>query len=242
MILRSVPHPLDIVFEVWRSRNEDLAIEAFPLVLEESYRWKSMELNLPLPMLEQLKAAHGKIPCLESLTMKISYDLYNPLPIEELPEGVRSVFLNAPRLQRVVLRHAYGPSDFIFPLHITHLATFMGTLSNIETYQSLVECHLAIEDDFPEVSPSHPIHLPNVRRLFVSLPHMLPWLRLPLLNDLTILNVPGFELRGDDVSMINEFVYRSRCTLTRLAIYSPISHNPFFINDCLVSMDSLVSL
>ncbi|PBK90097.1 hypothetical protein ARMGADRAFT_934713, partial [Armillaria gallica] len=43
MILRSVQYPLDIVFEVGYSEIEDAAIEAFPVILEESYRWRSIE-------------------------------------------------------------------------------------------------------------------------------------------------------------------------------------------------------
>ncbi len=42
--------------------------------------------------------------------------------------------------------------------------------------------------------------------------------------------------------MMNEFVYRSHCTLTRLAIHHYVSHDPVFINDCLLLMDSLVYL
>ncbi len=119
----------------------------------------------------------------------------------------------------------------------------MSNLSNIETYQSLVECHLVIEGPGPHISPPHPIYLPNVRRLFVSSPELFPWLRLPSLDDLTISNGPNFRLDMSVlVLMMNEFVYRSRCTLTRLAIHNYVSHDPIFINDCLLLMDSLVSL
>ncbi|KAK0220428.1 hypothetical protein IW262DRAFT_1297500 [Armillaria fumosa] len=242
MILRLAQHPLDIVFEVGYSENDDLAIEAFPVILEESYRWRSVELALPLPMLEQLKVVRGRIPCLESLTMEISYDGHSPPSVAEPPEDVLNVFIDAPRLQKVVLHHARGPCDFISPLHITHLATSMGNLSNVEVYHSLVECHLTMKEGrFPY--PLHPMHLPNVRRLFISSPDLLPFMRLPLLDDLTISNGPNFESHGDAiVVMMNEFITRSRCTLTRLAIHNPISHNQLFINDRLLSMDSLVSL
>ncbi|KAK0452600.1 hypothetical protein EV421DRAFT_1898329 [Armillaria borealis] len=236
--------PAEELRDIGDSENEDAAIEAFPVILEESYRWRSMELNLSLPLLEQLKAARGKMPFLESLTMEISYERYDPPSIEELPEDVRRVFIDAPCLQRVILPHTRGPSDFMFPLHITHLATFMGNLSNIEAYQSLVECHLAIkEGPGPDFYPPHPIYLPNVRRLLISSPDLFPWLRLPSLDDLTISNGPNFESDMNAVVlMVNEFVYRSRCTLTRLAIHNYVSHDPLFINDCLLLMDSLVSL
>ncbi len=174
--------------------------------------------------------------------MEILCDL--PESVEELPEDIRSVFTDAPRLQKVTLHHTSGPSDFIFPLHITHMATYMGNVSNVEVYQSLVECHLALPAiPDPNFSPPRLIHLPNVRRLFVSSPDILPWLRLPSLEDLMISNCPSF--RSDTnavVSMMNEFVYRSRCSLTRLAIHNPVSHNQVFIDDYLLLMDSLVYL
>ncbi|SJK98770.1 uncharacterized protein ARMOST_02039 [Armillaria ostoyae] len=248
-IRRSAQHPLDIVFKLWTVRctgaevtaNEDAAVQNFPVILKESYRWKSLDVNLSINLLEQLKVVRGKIPCLESLTMKTSR--YPYLSAEELPEDVRSVFIDAPRLQKVILHPTRGPSDFMLPLHITHLATFMGNISNVEPYQSLVECHLAIEEGRgPDFYPPHPIYLPNVRRLIVSSPDLLSQLRLPSLDDLTILNGPGFELDRNVVVMMNEFVYRSRCSLTRLAIHNPVSHNQVFINDCLLLMDSLVYL
>ncbi|PBK68773.1 hypothetical protein ARMSODRAFT_192686 [Armillaria solidipes] len=151
-ILRSGQHPLDIVFKLWTGRcagaevtaNEDAAVQAFPVILKESYRWKSLDVNLSITLLEQLKVVRGKIPCLESLTMKTSH--YPYLSAEELPEDVRSVFIDAPRLQKVILHPTRGPSDFMLPLHITHLATLWGNVSNVEPYQSLVECHLVIEE------------------------------------------------------------------------------------------------
>ncbi len=163
-ILRSAQHPLDIVFKLWTGRcagaevtaNEDAAVQAFPVILEESYRWRSLDINLSITLLEQLKVVRGKIPCLESLTMKTAH--YRYLSPEELPEDVRRVFIDAPRLQNVILHPTRGPNGFMLPLHITHLATFMGNVSNIESYQSLVECHLAIKKgrgpDVPPLIPS----------------------------------------------------------------------------------------
>ncbi len=173
-ILRSAQHPLDIVFKLWTVRcagaeitaNEDAAVQACPVILEESYRWRSIDANLSITLLEQLKVVHGKIPCLESLTLKTSH--YPYFSAEDLPEDVRRVFTDAPRLQMVILHLTRGPNGFMLSLHITHLATFMGKVSDVEAYQSLVECHLAIKEErSPDVSPPHPIHLPNVRRLCI---------------------------------------------------------------------------
>ncbi|PBK90107.1 hypothetical protein ARMGADRAFT_1032691 [Armillaria gallica] len=221
MILRSAQHPLDIAFDL--EEHEDVATEVFPMILEESYRWRSMELHLSLPLLEQLKLVRGRIPSI--------FDYGNSV--------------RPPRVRRgAARRYSNGPSNFIFPLHITHLATYMGNVSNVEVYQSLVECHLALPAiPDPNFSPPRLIHLPNVHRLFVSSPDILPWLRLPSLEDLMISNYPSFRSDTNPVvSMMNEFVYCSRCSLTRLAIHNPVSHNQVFIDDCLLTMDSLVYL
>ncbi|KAK0452598.1 hypothetical protein EV421DRAFT_913965 [Armillaria borealis] len=141
MILRSTQHPLDVVFELEDDENEDAAIQAFPVLLEESCRWRSATLKPSLTLLEQLKVVRGKIPWLESLTTNTTHILkYNN---KKLPEDVRNAFIDAPRLRKVALRHTYGLGDFIFPLHITHLATYMGNVSNLEAYRSLIECHFA---------------------------------------------------------------------------------------------------
>ncbi|PBK90109.1 hypothetical protein ARMGADRAFT_305147 [Armillaria gallica] len=178
MILRSAQHPLDIVFEVEDIDKHDTAFQVFPMILEESYRWRSMILQVPLTLLEEMKMVREKIPCLESLTMKTAFIPYPDR--EELLEDIRSAFIDAPRLQKVVLDHAELFGNFVFPFHITHLATYMSNVTNLEAYQSLVECHF-IDYKHPgvimDIPP--PIHLPNVRRLFVSSPHLLSYLRLP---------------------------------------------------------------
>ncbi len=71
---------------------------------------------------------------------------------EELPEDVRSVFIDAPRLQKVALHHTHGLGDFMFPIHITHLASFMDKVSNLEAYQFLVECHLRLAKNLIPIS------------------------------------------------------------------------------------------
>ncbi len=240
MILRSAQHPLDIMFEFEVCDNEDAAVQVFSVILDESYRWRSIELYLCLPLLEQLKVVRGKIPCLESLTMKTAY--IPSYSRQELPEEVRSVFIEAPRLRKVILHHAYGLGNFIFPHHITHLEICTSNVSNLEAYQSLVECRLIEKGPGPGFFSPHPIHLPNVRRLFVSSVHLLTYLHLPSLDDLMISSARNASGMDGVVLAMNEFVHRSRCTLTSLAIHNPVAFHQVFIKDCLSLMDSLVSL
>ncbi len=255
MISRSAQHPLDNVFELDGNDKEDVAIEAFPVILEESYRWRSINLQISLPLLERLKVVRGKIPCLESLDMKTA-----PIPshhlisswhgmgtygIQELLEEVQTVFIDAPRLRKVILYHTHGLGDFMFPPHITHLATRIGNLSSLEAYRSLVECRLfGKEEPGPDVLPPHPIHLPNLRRLYVSSVYLLAYLRPPSLDDLMISFVDNNSDIDvvNDVLVMNEFVHRSRCTLTSLAIHMFDAFEQVFVKDCLLLMDSLVSL
>ncbi|PBK90116.1 hypothetical protein ARMGADRAFT_1014749 [Armillaria gallica] len=90
MIFRSAQHPLDIKFELSFNHDESAALRAFSVILEESYRWRSMDLQISLTLLERLNVVRGKAPCLESLTMTTSH-----IPQSsrwELPEDVRSAF------------------------------------------------------------------------------------------------------------------------------------------------------
>ncbi|PBK90064.1 hypothetical protein ARMGADRAFT_1082950 [Armillaria gallica] len=93
----------------------------------------------------------------------------------------------------------------------------------------------------PNIVFAHYIHLPNLRRLFVSSSHLLSYLHLPSLDDLMICAGNASDMDGV-VLMMNEFVHHSRCTLTSLAIHNAVIFHQVFIKDCLLLMDSLVSL
>ncbi|PBK68789.1 hypothetical protein ARMSODRAFT_1004626 [Armillaria solidipes] len=236
MILRSAQHPIDIVFELDVDHDEYAAVQAFSVILDESYRWRSIHLQIFLTLLGRLKVVRGKIPCLESLTMKTSWIPY--FSRQELPEDVRSAFIDAPRLQKVTLHHTHGLGDFMFPHHITHLAACVDNVSNLEGYQSLVECHLEAGQG---PGPLHHIHLPNVRRLFVSSTRILTHLRLPSLDNLVVYGHDTPEVHTA-VKMVNDFIYHSRCSLTRLATDSFVFTDQVFVKDCLSLMNTLVCL
>ncbi|KAK0452581.1 hypothetical protein EV421DRAFT_2031152 [Armillaria borealis] len=236
MIFRSAQHPLDIVFELDVNHDESAAVPAFSVILEESYRWRSIHLQISLTLLRRLKVVRGKIPCLESLTMKTSWIPY--FSRQELPEDVRSAFIDTPRLQKVTLHHTHGLGDSMFPHHITHLAACLDNVSNLEGYQSLVECHLEAGQG---PGPLHHIHLPNVRRLFVSSTRILTHLRLPSLDNLVVYGHDTPEVHTA-VKMVNDFIYHSRCSLTRLATDSFVFIGQVFVKDCLSLMNTLVCL
>ncbi len=105
-----------------------------------------------------------------------------------------------------------------------------------------MECHFVDYEhsglviDFP-----HPIHLPNVRRLFVS-SSQLSFLRLPSLDNLMNCSTNASDSVHDVFSVMNEFIYGSHRSLTRFSIHNPVSFYQIFIEDYLLLMDSLVSL
>ncbi|KAK0494561.1 hypothetical protein EDD18DRAFT_1400747 [Armillaria luteobubalina] len=163
VIPRSAQHPLDIVYELVDNDKQDNAVQVFSMVLEESYRWKSIVFQIPLILLEQMS-------------------------------------------------------------------------------MSLVECHFNdYEHPVDVIDIPHPIHLPNVRRLFVSSSRLLSYLRLPSLDKLIICHLNEADGVHGGTPAMNEFVHRSRCSLTSLSI-----RNSIFLHqkaeDCLLLMDSLVSL
>ncbi len=126
----------------------------------------------------------------------------------------------------------------MFPRHIIYLVACVDNVSNLEGYHSLVECHL---DAGPGPDPPRHLHLPNVRRLFVSSTRILLHLSLPSLDDLIVYGhgTPGVHAA---VKMVNEFIYRSHCSLTRLATNSFVFIDQVFVKDCLSLMNTLVCL
>ncbi len=239
MISRSAQHPLDIVFELDGNPDEYAAVPALSVILGESYRWRSMHLEISLALLERLKVVRGKIPCLESLTLKTSCIPQSSR--DELPEDIRSVFVEAPCLRKVALHGTYDLGDFMFPHHITHLAACVDNVSNLEVYRSLVECHLETDEnhDHDIISLPHHIYLPNVRRLMVSSPSILPHLRLPSLDDLVTGDKNAPEVYTA-VTMVNDFIYRSRCSLTKFTTDNVMGQT--FIENALLLMNTLDSL
>ncbi|KAK0452485.1 hypothetical protein EV421DRAFT_1769184 [Armillaria borealis] len=241
MILRSEQCPLDIVFKFDDEYNKDMpAEEAFSVILEASHRWRTLLLNSCLEFLERLKGVRGRIPRLESLTLNLSN-----IPERsraELPEDIRSSFADAPRLQKIILRGTHGLGDFVFPLHITHLAACVENVSNLGVYQSLVECHLEIHIPSSNLDISLPLHifLPNVRCLFVSSLRILAHLCLPSLSDLAITRGEDTESIRQYAPIVNDFLHRSRCTLTRFA--SPNGGNDILRQASPLLMDTVVCL
>ncbi|SJK98637.1 uncharacterized protein ARMOST_01905 [Armillaria ostoyae] len=239
MILRSEQCPLDIVFELGYDPDQDMAEKVFAMILEVSRRWRTVVLRISLDFAERLKVVRGRIPCLESLTL---YALYASLQTvgTELPEDIRSLFADAPRLQNITLPGIGGLGDFIFPLHITRLAAPVENVSNLGVYQSLVECHL----ESGNLDISFPLHifLPNVRRLHATSFWILAHLCLPSLNDLTITGNETDATIRRYVQAVNDFFRRSRCSLTRLAFFSANGGDQILIQDSLLFMDTVVCL
>ncbi|KAK0495950.1 hypothetical protein EDD18DRAFT_225279 [Armillaria luteobubalina] len=171
MILRSEQCPPDIVFRCDYNHQRDVAEKVFTVILEESHRWRTLELRSPSYFCERLKVVRGRTPCLEFLALH-SWNT-SQADRAELAEDIRSLFADAPCLRNITLHGTYGVGDFIFPHHITHLTTSIGDGSNLGIYQSLVECRLQIENGtsgISEISPPLHIFLPNVQRLLVPSP------------------------------------------------------------------------
>ncbi|KAK0470501.1 hypothetical protein IW261DRAFT_1004093 [Armillaria novae-zelandiae] len=244
MILRSEQCPLDIVLQLDLDHDVDMVEEIFAMILEVSHRWRTLELQMSSNLLERLKMVHGRIPCLESLTLG-SWETFQ-VGRAEPADDIRTLFADAPCIRNITLplHGIYGLGDFVFPLHITHLAAPVENVANLGAYQSLVECHLGIKYG-PNGSNSDislPLHifLPNVRRLFVRSIQILAHLCLPSLNHLTIAGVEIIVRRY--VQVVNDFLRRSRCSLTRLAFYSTDGDDQSLIEDSLLFMETVVCL
>ncbi|KAK0449752.1 uncharacterized protein EV420DRAFT_1646745 [Desarmillaria tabescens] len=243
VIHHSERYPLEIEFNVDPGGDEDMAVEALSVIAEESYRWRTLKLHTFLRLLERLKVVRGRIPCLESFTLNASDITQSGR--EDLLENTQRIFAEAPRLQKVTLRGPSGVGDLMLPLHITHLATYANNACNLGVYWSLVECHLMTRprDDQDIRSLPLNIHLPNVRCLFVSSLRILAHLCLPSLNNLTVYHTnTHIDANTRDVQIVNDFIRRSRCSLSKLVFRSSNIDDQIFIRESLLFMDTLVFL
>ncbi|KAK0192856.1 hypothetical protein F5146DRAFT_1120594 [Armillaria mellea] len=233
IILRSDQCPLDIMLSrAVEGRNLDTGMtdKVFAMILEVSHRWRTLMVHwIPLDFIERLKVVRGRIPCLESLTWSTSNGA-------DLPEDIRIVFSDAPCLRKAILQGTCNLKNLLLSPHITHLAARVESVSNLGIYQSLVECHLELQPRHGIDSDTSLIFLPNVQRLFVTSFPVLAHLCLPALNDLTITVVGGNNQQA--IQLMNDFLHRSRCDLTRLASYN--RGNEILVHESLLSMDTLI--
>ncbi|KAK0431171.1 uncharacterized protein EV420DRAFT_1773092 [Desarmillaria tabescens] len=243
MIHLSKQHPLHIVFELDRDGDEDLAVRALSVILKESCRWRTLQLRTFPHFLELFKVVRGKIPFLECCALH-AIEMPGSGRAADVPEDTQCLFADSPRLQRAILRGAYRLGDFTFPPHITHLATSANNASNLGIYRSLVECHLDVDQrDNRDISLPLKIHLPNVQRLFVTSLRILAHLSLPSLNNLTVYHTnTHIDANTRDVQIVNDFIRRSRCSLSKLVFRSSNIDDQIFIRESLLFMDTLVFL
>ncbi|KAK0192844.1 hypothetical protein F5146DRAFT_520927 [Armillaria mellea] len=90
MILRSEQCPLDIVFELdFDPGDEDMAKKVFAIILETSYRWRTVVLRISLDFFKRLKVVRGSIPCLESLALYASDSISRNGAARRYPNSLR---------------------------------------------------------------------------------------------------------------------------------------------------------
>ncbi|PBK68772.1 hypothetical protein ARMSODRAFT_1004612 [Armillaria solidipes] len=235
--------PLDIRFISEGDTSSSEAIEALSSLIRERHRWKSVSLELPRDLWEQLWASSGKF-----------FTLMTPSPPMDSrtvpPRVVSGVFIDAPTLRKVVLHQRMECGSFAFPSQITHLAASFSAIHNLHSHSLLEELHLEERHDDGFAFP-HRITLPKVRRLSVSSLKMLRHLCLPSLEDLSF--QPYFtgglfftHLHADAMTAatvtIRDFIRSSHCSLTSLATETPIVYASNFVQETLPLLESLTSL
>ncbi|KAK0494557.1 hypothetical protein EDD18DRAFT_1355292 [Armillaria luteobubalina] len=241
--------PLDIQYISGGDSSSGGAIEAFSSLLRERHRWRSVSLQIPVDLLEQLRTSSGKLGYLESLA------LMTPLPLllhkrTSSPENISDFFIDAPSLRRVILHEVIEGNSFSFPCQITHLAASFSTIHNLHSYSLLEELHLedGRNDDF---AFPHRITLPKVRRLSVSSQEVLRRLHLPSLEDLSFdsYSIGGHlsahlyaQTIADATVTIRDFIRSSHCSLTSLATPNPIVYASSFVQETFPLLESLTSL
>ncbi|KAJ7146519.1 hypothetical protein C8R44DRAFT_757669 [Mycena epipterygia] len=190
---RSHPHPLDIDISFERSMN------AFPLLLDSSTRWISLNAVLTAGMVSIFNEVEGRFPRLRRLEYM---DYCN----------VRcTAFETAPMLTDVAI---YGDPSFVsLPFaQLTRLRLQIPeSPDHLRLAQNLV--HLTLESEMQSPIHPDPIELPRLRQMFLQDGRYLQSLVLPALEDIYIWNWGG---------TLPRFIDQSSCRLKKLTLITDV--------------------
>jgi hypothetical protein len=215
-IHRSRARKLEIHFYGSEAASSGPQIQIFQLLLQHSSRWEALELVLTAEIAPLLTTLRTGFPSLQRLFIR-SY--------VESPESQTAVpsidcFRVAPFL---VDLSVYGKHRFLSVTaptcqltHYCHNGSWKEHSRILKLAPNLIQANITVTfDDEPWPQSDEPINMPYLRRLHVSCPRCLDYLKAPALEGL------GFALkRGEppDIRILRSFIGCSACPLRRLCL------------------------
>ncbi|KAJ7155821.1 hypothetical protein C8R46DRAFT_1196540 [Mycena filopes] len=209
-------HNLKIHFYGEQGCDPRPQIEVFKLLVSHSSRWEELSIALTSALVPLLDRLQDRIPLLRRLHLQWSYP--------ESDAGVHSIdcFNRAPSLVdvTVVNEQRLVPLRLAFPQLIRYQLNGPWKLHRdiLQLGLNLVEVRIILAFDATKAwsNPTQgAIHLPYLRRLFVSHAGLLHSLVAPALDEIALYTSYGERIQNN----FRPFIERSGCTVRRLCLY-----------------------
>ncbi len=204
---RTGEHPLSLV-AVCYSLNIAEDSEIMSILVQSSYRWRNVCIRTFTDHMHHLESV-SHFPVLQTIAIDIFDDYDCPAEMSS------DMCLKAPQLWQATLP-GQGIDQFRLPSGITHYSgyiTGVGDLQLLSQLPKLRTCHLRSSETSP--TDTAPVVMAELRQLYVEDPDTLDLLTAPILQSLTIVEVPE---GSPSSSGITPFLRRSGCRLESLSM------------------------
>ncbi len=187
--------------------------EMMSLLVQSSYRWKNVCIRTQAHHMHHLESV-SHFPVLQTIEIDIFDDFFS------FPTEISSdMCLKAPQLWQATLQ-SQGIDQVRLPSGITHYSGYITCVEDLQLLSQLPKlrmCHLRPS----EMSPTDmaPVVMAELRQLYVEDSDTLDLLTAPMLQSLTIVEVPE---GSPSSSGIPTFLRRSGCRLESLSMCTDI--------------------
>ncbi|SJL07273.1 uncharacterized protein ARMOST_10616 [Armillaria ostoyae] len=204
---RAGRHPLSLV-AVCHGPNLAEDGEIMSLLVQSSYRWRNACIRTHTHHMHHLESV-SHFPILQAVEIDILDD-------ENCPADMSSdMCLKAPQLWQATLP-SQGIDQVRLPSGITHYSGYVEDLQLLSQLPKLRTCHL--QSSLVSLTDAAAVVLAELRQLYVEDSDTLDLLTAPMLQSLTIVEIPP----GSPLSGITLFFRRSGCRLESLSMCTDI--------------------
>ncbi len=204
-------HPLILVADCYSSGFAEDS-EIMSILVQSSYRWKNVCIRTHVHHMRHLESV-SHFPVLQTIEIDILEDFVFPAEMSS------DMCLKAPQLWQATLQ-SQGIDQVKLPSGITHYSGYISCLADLQLLSQLPKlrtCHLQSTKKSPTDAP--PMVMAELRELFVEDSDILDLLTAPMLQSLTIVDVPE---GSPSSSGIAPFLRRSGCRLESLSMCADI--------------------
>ncbi|PBK58245.1 hypothetical protein ARMSODRAFT_967885, partial [Armillaria solidipes] len=205
-------HPLSLVAVCYSPNIAEENGEIMSLLVQSSYRWKNVCIRTHAHHMHHLESV-SHFPVLQTIEIDIFEDYGFPAEMSS------DICLKSPQLWQAILQ-SQGIDQVRLPSGITHYSGYITCVEDIQLLSQLPKlrtCHIpSSETSLTDVAP---VVMAELRQLYVEDSNTLDFLTAPMLQSLTIVEVPE---GSPSSSGITPFLRRSGCHLESLSMCTDI--------------------